>query len=198
MYEKLYKLGANCCLLYIYLSSKSGALSTRTISEELGIGRQAVRAALDKLIKNGLITQVATQFKTQVKIFQITDNHNVRRTKKTKATQETTQVVTQEKGSYGAFQTWLRNKAPYICTHYTHLISETEFDKLKSTYTAEQVSEVIEQIENRVDKRKQYTNLYLTSLNWLKNGKNIGDNKEERFRSYAAVAAKYASQLDNN
>lgn len=69
---------------------------------------------------------------------------------------------------YAKFTQALAKDCPYISGHYTHLISEDEFDRLMEKYTAKDVWETIQQIENRVDLRKKYTNLYRTLLNWLK------------------------------
>lgn len=69
---------------------------------------------------------------------------------------------------YVKFTQLLGKDCPYISGHYSHLISEDEFDRLMEKYTAKDVWDTIQQIENRVDLRKKYTNLYRTLLNWLK------------------------------
>lgn len=69
---------------------------------------------------------------------------------------------------YVKFTQLLDKDCPYISGHYTHLISEDEFDRLMEKFTAKDVWDTIQQIENRVDLRKKYTNLYRTLLNWLK------------------------------
>ena len=66
------------------------------------------------------------------------------------------------------FSQLLAKDCPYISGHYTHLISEEEFNRLVDRYTAQDIWDTIQQIENRVDLRKKYTNLYRTLLNWLK------------------------------
>ena len=50
-------------------------------------------------------------------------------------------------------------------------ITEKELDRLMETYTEKQIADVISQIENRKDKRKQYSSLYRTVLNWIKTEK---------------------------
>lgn len=72
---------------------------------------------------------------------------------------------------YAKFTLLLGKECPYISGHYSHLISEDEFDRLMEKYTAKDVWDTILQIENRVDLRKKYTNLYRTLLNWLKREK---------------------------
>lgn len=69
---------------------------------------------------------------------------------------------------YVKFTQLLAKDCPYISGHYTHLISEDEFNRLMEKFTAKDVWDTIQQIENRMDLRKKYTNLYRTLLNWLK------------------------------
>ena len=71
---------------------------------------------------------------------------------------------------YLKFNDWLKRKAPYCSNikNFPSQISESEFLKLKEKYTGKQIADVIEQIENRKDLRKRYTNLYRTVLNWAK------------------------------
>jgi len=67
------------------------------------------------------------------------------------------------------FESWIKSNAPY-CANPAHLqqLTEVEFLKLKEKYKSEQIADTIQQIENRKDLRKKYTNLYRTLLNWLK------------------------------
>lgn len=75
---------------------------------------------------------------------------------------------------YLKFTVWMEKHAPY-CSNPKNFkqITEEELIKLKKKYTGLQVSEIIEQIENRKDLRKRYSNLYRTVLNWAK--KEYGD-----------------------
>ena len=68
------------------------------------------------------------------------------------------------------FNDWLKRKAPFCSNpkNFSSQITEAEFLKLKEKYTGKQIADVIEQIENRKDLRKRYTNLYRTVLNWAK------------------------------
>lgn len=68
---------------------------------------------------------------------------------------------------YAKFVKWLIEKAPY-CFEHMKLPTEAEFIKLKKLGTTQQITEVIQQIENRKDLRKRYSNLYRTILNWMK------------------------------
>lgn len=71
---------------------------------------------------------------------------------------------------YLKFNDWLKRKAPFCSNpkNFSSQITEAEFLKLKKKYTGKQIAEIIEQIENRKDLRKRYTNLYRTVLNWAK------------------------------
>lgn len=68
------------------------------------------------------------------------------------------------------FNDWLKQNAPFCSNpkNFPSRITESEFLKLKEKYTGKQIADVIEQIENRKDLRKRYTNLYRTVLNWAK------------------------------
>ena len=62
------------------------------------------------------------------------------------------------------FNDWLERKAPFCSNpkNFSSQITEAEFLKLKEKYTGKQIADIIEQIENRKDLRKRYTNLYRT------------------------------------
>ena len=70
---------------------------------------------------------------------------------------------------YIRFNSWIADNAPY-CANPKNMkqITQAEFLRLKQKYKSEQISHIIEQIENRKDLRKRYSNLYRTALNWLK------------------------------
>lgn len=70
------------------------------------------------------------------------------------------------------FQKWVSENAPY-CGNPRNMtqITEKNLDKLLEKYTENEIAAVILAIENRKDKRKTYSNLYLTANNWLKNEK---------------------------
>lgn len=78
------------------------------------------------------------------------------------------------------FNEWIKRKAPFCSNikNFSSQITEDEFFKLKESYTGKQIGDTIEQIENRKDLRKRYSNLYRTVLNWLK--KEYGDNKQKQ------------------
>lgn len=68
------------------------------------------------------------------------------------------------------FNDWMKRKAPFCSNpkNFSSQITEAELLKLKENYTGKQIADIIEQIENRKDLRKRYTNLYRTVLNWAK------------------------------
>ena len=64
---------------------------------------------------------------------------------------------------------WIERRTPYIFENLEPL-TQREFDVLIGKYTIADICDTLEKIENRKDLRKRYKNLYLTLLNWLKNG----------------------------
>lgn len=74
---------------------------------------------------------------------------------------------------YVKFLDWMKRKAPFCNNpkNFTHGITEDEFYTLKEKYSGKELADIIEQIENRKDLRKRYTNLYRTVLNWIKKEK---------------------------
>lgn len=73
--------------------------------------------------------------------------------------------------AHAKFREWLSQNCPYIFKHYK-LLTDNEFAKLKAKYGTNAIAEECANIENRVDLRKKYSNLYRTLLNWLKRRKN--------------------------
>ena len=73
---------------------------------------------------------------------------------------------------YRKFRQWMKENCPYCDNpkNFTaSIISQSEFLKLKELYSGTDIADVILEIENRKDLRKKYSNLYRTTLNWLKN-----------------------------
>ena len=68
---------------------------------------------------------------------------------------------------YGKFLLWMRQDTPYCYKNLT-LPTEKQFEKLLDDYGGESVKDIVEEIENRKDKRKNYSNLNLTIRNWMK------------------------------
>ena len=68
-----------------------------------------------------------------------------------------------------ALDKWMEQKTPYLYQNI-RLLTQAEFNALCEKYTSAQICDTLQQIENRKDLRKKYTNLYRTLLNWLKNG----------------------------
>lgn len=99
------------------------------------------------------------------------------------------------------FDGWLKSNCPYIFKNMT-LLTNAEFEKLKSKYSSEMIADVCSDIENRKDLRKRYTNLYRTLLNWLKkvpNGTNRPTDSttaEERYNDAAIRAAQLLAEDD--
>lgn len=104
------------------------------------------------------------------------DNDNGINTKKESAKadekERATDVATLSP-DYVKFLDWMKRKAPFCNNpkNFTHGITEDEFYTLKEKYSGKELADIIEQIENRKDLRKRYTNLYRTVLNWIKKEK---------------------------
>lgn len=73
-----------------------------------------------------------------------------------------------KESDYYRFQIWVKKNCPFVYGNLK-MLSEGEFLKLKEKYTTPEIISTLQQIENRKDLRKRYTNLYRTLLNWLKN-----------------------------
>lgn len=70
--------------------------------------------------------------------------------------------------SYRKFLIWSKENTPYIARHLRP-VSEAQFLKLKSVFGSEIVRVSMENLENRKDMRKKYSDLYRTLLNWCNN-----------------------------
>ena len=68
---------------------------------------------------------------------------------------------------YGKFLLWMSQDTPYCYKNLT-LPTEKQFERLLNDYGGESVKDIVEEIENRKDKRKNYSNLNLTIRNWMK------------------------------
>ena len=76
---------------------------------------------------------------------------------------------------YIKFRKWMKENCQYCDgpkSFKKSKITEEEFVKLKKDFTGAEIADVILNIENRVDLRRKYSSLYLTTLNWLKNNRN--------------------------
>ena len=77
------------------------------------------------------------------------------------------------------FLEFLKNECPYIYKHY-NLPTLTQLIKLTDKYGLEAVKDETLNIENRLDLRKKYCNLYLTLNNWLKRDFRFNENAHGR------------------
>ncbi len=100
----------------------------------------------------------------------------------------------QESEGMRSFKSWLESNCPYIFKHYT-LPTEKELEKLKQQYGSNTIAETCQQIENRKDLRKRYSNLYRTLLNWMKRDRPAeGDAKARRAQDAANIIASLAAE----
>lgn len=128
-------------------------------------------------------------------------NTNTNINTNTTTTTNTSRSIERVSAQTTKFDAWLDEHCPYIAKHYTRP-SDAELQKLIEQYGAQQVADVCEQIENRADLRKKYTNLYRTLLNWLKREteKNMTDDEQQRQKriaGYAAVAAEFRATAES-
>lgn len=101
------------------------------------------------------------------------------------------------------FTGWLGEHCPYIATHLK-LPTADQLAKLCATYGTPEVAQECLAIENRVDLRRRYSNLYLTLTNWLKKDygenrqpdKGKDDGREQRRREAAELIARLAAEDD--
>lgn len=68
---------------------------------------------------------------------------------------------------YEKFIKWMETEAPYCYKNMT-LPTEKQFNKLLDDYGNKDVIDIIQEIENRKDKRKNYSNLNLTIRSWMR------------------------------
>lgn len=112
------------------------------------------------------------------KVANLTDNDNVSPNGDDKETLSNESVKKEAGASSPAssnpdfekFNDWLKEHAPFCSDpkNFPSQITEADFTKLKGMYTGKQIADIIEQVENRKDLRKRYTNLYRMVLNWAK------------------------------
>lgn len=122
------------------------------------------------------VTQLMTQQVTQSSKKRHTGDTNTKKEEESNykespnGDKKETSVSSPANSDFLKFQNWMKSKAPYCSNskNFSSQITESEFLKLKEKYTGKEVADIIEQIENRKDLRKRYTNLYRTVLNWAK------------------------------
>lgn len=123
-----------------------------------------------------LVTQLTTQLSTQYR--HTGDTNSNKDNKDNNSSKKESPNGDEKEGTpsscahpdYVKFQEWIKHKAPFCSNpkNFPVQITEGEFFKLKAKYTGKEIADTIEQIENRKDLRKRYTNLYRTVLNWAK------------------------------
>ncbi|SHG32989.1 hypothetical protein [Dysgonomonas macrotermitis] len=130
-----------------------------------------------------LKAQIGTHQKTQIGHSKGTNNKKVKKENNNSIKEspngdkKETEVSSPTHPDFEKFNEWIKKAAPYCSNtkNFPSQITEKEFFKLKEDYTSRQIADTVEQIENRKDLRKRYTNLYRTVLNWAK--KEYGKNK---------------------
>ncbi len=197
-------LSMDALALYTWLSlqaDKNGLVraSRSLICEHTGFSERQVRTTIEKLVASKLLTKLPTKlptkFATTLTITflsscadgktksdqvndQVSDQVNDQVNEVAQELPEVT-IISHTKSACEAFCEWLKKECPYIASHYK-LMSEAEFEKLKAEYDSQAIAEQCLNIENRVDLRKKYSNLYRTLLNWLKRNSNATTRTNQR------------------
>lgn len=132
------------------------------------IGKEVAKGLIDKALNNDDVITTSTPREHYV---------NTTEEKEKEYKKESTNVDKKESTDsslsnpdFIKFNDWIKRKAPFCSNpkNFPSQITEADFIKLKEKYTGKQIADIIEQIENRKDLRKRYTNLYRTVLNWAK------------------------------
>lgn len=136
------------------------------------IGKEIAKDLINRALNDNVVNTTSTPRDNDV--FTTTEKEEEKEDKKESPNGDKKEAVASSPApsnlDFLKFNDWLKRKAPFCSTpkNFSSQITEAEFLKLKEKYTGKQIADVIEQIENRKDLRKRYTNLYRTVLNWAK------------------------------
>ena len=136
------------------------------------IGKEIAKDLINRALNDNVVNTTSTPRDNDV--FTTTEKEEEKEDKKESPNGDKKEAVASSPApsnlDFLKFNDWLRRKAPFCSNpkNFSSQITEAEFLKLKEKYTGKQIADVIEQIENRKDLRKRYTNLYRTVLNWAK------------------------------
>lgn len=136
------------------------------------IGKEIAKDLINRALNDNVVNTTSTPRDNDV--FTATEKEEEKEDKKESPNGDKKEAVASSPApsnlDFLKFNDWLKRKAPFCSNpkNFSSQITEAEFLKLKEKYTGKQIADVIEQIENRKDLRKRYTNLYRTVLNWAK------------------------------
>ena len=136
------------------------------------IGKEIAKDLINRALNDNVVNTTSTPRDNDV--FTTTEKEEEKEDKKESPNGDKKEAVASSPASsnpdFLKFNDWLKRKAPFCSNpkNFSSQITEAEFLKLKEKYTGKQIADIIEQIENRKDLRKRYTNLYRTVLNWAK------------------------------
>ena len=136
------------------------------------IGKEIAKDLINRALNDNVVNTTSTPRDNDV--FTTTEKEEEKEDKKESPNGDKKEAVASSPApsnlDFLKFNDWLKRKAPFCSNpkNFSSQITEAEFLKLKEKYTGKQIADVIEQIENRKDLRKRYTNLYRTVLNWAK------------------------------
>ena len=136
------------------------------------IGKEIAKDLINRALNDNVVNTTSTPRDNDV--FTTTEKEEEKEDKKESPNGDKKEAKASSSASsnpdFLKFNDWLKRNAPYCSNakNFSSQITEAEFLKLKEKYTGKQIADIIEQIENRKDLRKRYTNLYRTVLNWAK------------------------------
>ncbi len=136
------------------------------------IGKEIAKDLINRALNDNVVNTTSTPRDNDV--FTTTEKEEEKEDKKESPNGDKKEAVASSPApsnlDFLKFNDWLKRKAPFCSNpkNFSSQITEAEFLKLKEKYSGKQIADVIEQIENRKDLRKRYTNLYRTVLNWAK------------------------------
>lgn len=136
------------------------------------IGKEIAKDLINRALNDNVVNTTSTPRDNDV--FTTTEKEEEKEDKKESPNGDKKEAVASSPApsnlDFLKFNDWLKRKVPFCSNpkNFSSQITEAEFLKLKEKYTGKQIADVIEQIENRKDLRKRYTNLYRTVLNWAK------------------------------
>lgn len=159
--------------------------SAQTISKDTKLSLQTIRTLLKKFeLTNEIVVKSTNKFTmlTICKYECYQDENDTTNKQLTNKQQTTNKQLTTNKND--------KNNKEYIYREFGHLIlTKDEYKKLIQKNTAEEVEQVLNQIENYKGNNK-YKSLYLTANNWLQKNKQNSEGispEEIKARKYGFI-----------
>ena len=111
--------------------------------------------------------------------------------KAAKPTQQNEKAVVEIDPRLATFNAWLTEHCQYLSNpQHIKQLTFDELEKLKKNYDSQLIADTLLNMENRKDLRKNYVSLYRALLNWLKNAKKDGNNRQSTIGRASSDEAK--------